>query len=94
MVQREMVLREKYGLTQEDYDERLIALANRCSLCGGEPGAKGLVVDHSHSAGHARDLLCTSCNVLLGHIEGDMGRVELAMEYVAKYRDTGAFAPR
>lgn len=94
MVQRELVLREKYGLTQDDYDERLIALANRCSLCSGKPGATGLVVDHSHSVGHPRDLICMSCNVLLGHIEGDLERVKLAMEYVDKYRNTGAFPPR
>jgi hypothetical protein len=92
MVQRELVLREKYGLTQADYDERLIALGNRCSMCGGPPGSQGLVVDHSHSAGHPRDLICMSCNVLLGHIEGDMDRVELAVAYVDRHRDSGAFA--
>jgi hypothetical protein len=91
MSQREYVLRQKYGLTQADYDERLIALGNRCAMCGKPPGTAGLVVDHSHAAGHPRDLICMPCNVLLGHIEADMDRIRTAMEYIDGHRTAGAF---
>jgi hypothetical protein len=91
--QREYVLREKYGLTLADYDERLIALGNRCAMCGKPPGAAGLVVDHSHVAGHPRDLICMPCNLLLGHVEGDIDRVQMALHYVDTHRVSGAWSP-
>jgi hypothetical protein len=88
--QREYVLREKYGLTLADYDERLIALGNRCGMCGQPPGLAGLVVDHSHESGHPRDLICMSCNVLLGHVEKGLDRVKLALAYIEMHRSRGA----
>jgi hypothetical protein len=90
--QRAYVLREKYGLTLADYDNRLIALGNRCSMCSRPPGSAGLLVDHCHAEGHPRDLVCMSCNVLLGYVEGDLDRVRLALRYVDRYRRAGAFS--
>jgi hypothetical protein len=52
----------------------------------------GLLVDHCHAEGHPRDLVCMSCNVLLGYVEGDLDRVRLALRYVDRYRRASAFS--
>lgn len=58
---------QKYGLTQVEYDELLRAQGERCAGCGTDnPGAKGWCIDHCHSSGEVRALLCNRCNTVLG----------------------------
>lgn len=53
-----------YGVTKEWFDER----AERgCAICGNSSGR--MVIDHCHFSGKTRDVLCSNCNTLLGHIE-------------------------
>lgn len=57
----------KYGLTQDEYDELLHSQGNRCAGCGTDaPGAKGWCIDHCHSSGKVRAILCNPCNTMLG----------------------------
>jgi len=59
---------KKYGLTIEDYNNRLQAQRHRCAICKDKNNRKGyrLAVDHSHSNGQIRGFLCTRCNLMLG----------------------------
>lgn len=69
-----------YGLTKEQYDHLVLAYGGRCPLCCRE---KPLVIDHDHSTGKVRGLLCLSCNLLLGQAErGDW--LSRAREYLEK----------
>jgi hypothetical protein len=64
--QRRRTLRQ-YGLAQEEFDGLLIAQAGRCPGCGtDDPGAKGWCIDHCHSSGRVRALLCGRCNSVVG----------------------------
>jgi len=56
-----------YGLTAAEYDRMLIGQAGRCSICE-EPMRKPCV-DHDHTSGKVRSLLCNECNLTLGWIE-------------------------
>jgi hypothetical protein len=67
--------RSKYGIRYDDYQSMYRTQAGKCAICGEvakhtlEEGAgKGekLVVDHCHSSGQVRSLLCRSCNQGLG----------------------------
>lgn len=61
-----------YGLSIEDFDQLLTKQRNRCALCGSE-FAKTLMrkpsVDHDHSTGEVRGLLCGECNIWLSYYE-------------------------
>ncbi len=68
-------LKRKYGLTEADLDAMKNEAANKCALCDREVK---LVIDHDHSTGRVRGLLCGQCNTLLGWLERDgvRGRVD------------------
>lgn len=46
-----------------------------CVLCTRKPAVPCL--DHCHSAGHLRGVLCRGCNALLGKLENNKGRYGL-----------------
>lgn len=53
--------------TLEDYEKLLEAQGGVCAICGIPPTPKrALCVDHCHSTGKVRGLLCTKCNRTLG----------------------------
>ena len=59
-------LKRKYGLTEADLDSMKNAAENRCALCEREVR---LVIDHDHSTGRVRGLLCSQCNTMIGWLE-------------------------
>lgn len=72
---------KKYGLTVADYDALFSAQGGVCAICKRPPDKKRLAVDHCHTTGTVRGLLCAPCNVSLGSF-GDDPRVLLE---AAKY---------
>lgn len=66
-VQREAKLRNAYGMTAADYDLMVAVQANRCAGCTREAlPDQPLQVDHNHTTGEVRGLLCGSCNRAVG----------------------------
>lgn len=56
---------DKYGLTIEQYDQLLVAQNNSCTVCDvSESGRMNryFCVDHDHTTGYVRGLLCHRCN--------------------------------
>lgn len=83
------MLRRNYGLTPEAYDAMVEAQNNQCLICrttGEEVRNNRLVVDHCHATGVVRGLLCSKCNLLLGHADDTIERLEQAIMYL---RDRG-----
>lgn len=56
----------KYSLTELDYLCMLDSQEGVCAICQNPCVGRRLAVDHSHSTGMIRDLLCRKCNVSLG----------------------------
>lgn len=55
----------RYGITLETYHFMLREQNNCCKICEKAPSAKkqrSLVVDHCHTTGRVRGLLCYGCN--------------------------------
>lgn len=74
-----------YGLTSEDYELMASAQGHRCAICNKEPKGQWHV-DHDHSTGQVRALLCRLCNQGLGSFEDDPERLRVAASYIEKYK--------
>lgn len=85
---RRGVIWRKYGITPEDYDERLAAQDGRCAICGGTGGMSHmnapLVIDHCHQSNEVRGLLCARCNAGIGHFFDDPDRLISAAAYLLR----------
>lgn len=83
---RRKKLREKYGITPEDYERMFAEQQGRCAICHAEDPR--LVVDHDHATGAVRGLLCHSCNVALGWLRDREDAAERAAEYLRMARES------
>ncbi len=83
---REHCLRYLYGMSMQQYDAMLESHGGCCAICRTDrPGAKGkFMVDHDHSTGAIRGLLCCRCNFGLGTFKDDPSILESAIRYLAK----------
>lgn len=88
---RNSVLKTKYGITIDQYESLLAQGDGACWICARPEAIKrpnvkypdSLSVDHSHSSGLIRGLLCRNCNWGIGAFKDDAERVELALQYPA-----------
>lgn len=85
--ERERKLRATYGIGSDDFDRMVIEQGGKCGLCKETPEPNNrlgptLVVDHDHSTGKVRALLCHSCNIVLGHFKDDPERLKAALIYL------------
>ena len=53
------------GVTDEEYARLLAAQGGHCALCPNTPKTRRLHVDHDHTTGRVRGLLCFRCNKFL-----------------------------
>lgn len=72
----------RYGITKADFDSLMLAQGGLCPICRDPLTAPH--VDHDHRTGAVRGILCMSCNVALGHLGDDVGRVSRAVEYLSQ----------
>ena len=80
MASREANLKHRYGITLIDYNEMLVKQDSRCKICNVE--SSGLVVDHCHTSGAVRGLLCSNCNKGLGLFKDSPERMVKAADYI------------
>lgn len=80
-------LQRAYALTLEQFEDMLTKQSGLCAICKGDDfGSKGPCVDHDHSTGEVRALLCSDCNVGLGAFDDRVDLMQAAATYVARYR--------
>ncbi len=79
-------LKTNYGLTDKQYKLLLISQNFSCAICGTHQSklSRALDVDHCHTTGKIRGLLCTHCNVGLGHFKDSVDLLAKASEYLTK----------
>ena len=83
----ELLLKNKYGITPSDYDTLYKSQNGCCAICGIHQTElkKRLYVDHDHSTGKVRALLCVNCNMLIGHAQEKVEILEKSIGYLKKY---------
>jgi hypothetical protein len=83
-------LRKTYGITLERYRQMFVDQDNKCAICGMDgfricKDAKALlVVDHCHTTGKVRGLLCHNCNRGLGLFQDNSKYLRSAIEYIER----------
>lgn len=75
------ILKRKYNLDYSDYLQMRQDCNNRCQICKKD---KPLVVDHCHTTGKVRGLLCSQCNSGLGHIKDNIDHLKKMIEYLER----------
>jgi len=75
-----------HGITLPQYEAMIVAQGNRCAICTMifDRAMRKLVphIDHDHTSGEVRGLLCASCNVKLAGVE-QVDWHERALSYLA-----------
>ena len=82
------LIKRKYNLEYSDYLKMRENQKECCALCNRKEGKKKLHVDHCHTTGTVRGLLCHQCNWYLGTIDNDPDIVTRIIKY---RKGTGEF---
>jgi hypothetical protein len=74
----------KHGVTPADVRRLLAQQGGGCAVCRipTPPGKKGWHLDHEHTHGAVRGVLCMACNVALGMLKDDPDRCRRAADYL------------
>lgn len=83
-------LRRTFGMSTSDYDSLLVEQGGGCGICGGRETRnkhRVLSVDHSHTTGAVRGILCDACNNGLGRFEDSGTRLLDAVAYLEGSRN-------
>jgi hypothetical protein len=78
-------LKRLYGITLNEYNQMLTEQNNQCAVCNTtDPGGKHgkFMVDHCHSTGKVRGLLCKRCNIALGEVGDNIDTLHKMIEYL------------
>ena len=78
-------LMRKFGMTLEQYDAMLEAQGGGCAICSRAPKEIALHVDHDHSTGRVRSLLCFRCNNALADFQEDAALLDKAISYLSAH---------
>ncbi len=75
------------GLTVEQYDFMLREQGFSCAICGiAKNTGRGMFsIDHCHTTGQVRGLLCNKCNSILGYAGDRVAVLEKAISYLQKW---------
>ncbi|MDI3407070.1 endonuclease VII domain-containing protein [Streptomyces sp. B-S-A6] len=72
-------LKRQYGMTEADRDELVASQKGLCVICLKNPAVH---VDHCHSTGKVRGVLCFNCNSAIGKLGDDPDALRRAIAYL------------
>jgi hypothetical protein len=85
---RNSQLVRNFGIGLTDYIQMAVQQGNKCAICG-QPETqmrggkvKALAVDHNHTTGAVRGLLCCDCNQALGKFKDSQSVLKAAIAYL------------
>lgn len=76
-------LRRTYGISLEERDRMLAAQGGKCAIVGCARPARD--VDHNHTTGAIRAMLCSRCNRVIGMLGEDAGLCDGVSGYMRAY---------
>ena len=77
-------LKAAYGIGYAEYKNMLAAQNDCCAICGTDSTGvrKAFHVDHCHTTGVVRGLLCGNCNSGIGNLRDDVDLLKRAIIYL------------
>lgn len=81
-------LKHKYGITPQIFESMRTNQNGKCAICCKE--TKRLFIDHCHTRGHVRALLCQTCNTFLGWYEKKADTITKFQRYIETHTDSPA----
>lgn len=76
-------LKNRFGLTTEEFSAMVLEQNNKCKICEFEMDTPQ--IDHNHTTGKVRSLLCRSCNTSLGLVKEDTKILYNMISYINAY---------
>ncbi len=70
-----------YNITVQEYDQMEKKQGGLCAICG-QMDRRRLSIDHCHTTGEIRGLLCSNCNTGLGFFKDDRDTLAKAITYL------------
>lgn len=86
---REAAWLRRYGITRDDYNKMLSEQNGCCAICASTEVGRNHThfhVDHCHTTGQVRGLLCDLCNRGLGYFKDRYDMLEKASGYLKKFQ--------
>lgn len=81
----------KYGITLEEFEDKLAGQGGRCEICEMELGvdndSRKAHLDHCHTTNQIRGILCVGCNQGIGSMREDIEIMKKAIAYLEKYNE-------
>ena len=75
-------LRKYYDITIDDFYNMQNEQEGVCKICGGVDASCRLSIDHCHTTGEVRGLLCGPCNKGIGLLKDNVGLLKQAIVYL------------
>lgn len=82
-----------FNIDLEEYERMLSYQGGKCAICK-RPSFlldRSLAVDHCHKTGKIRKLLCSRCNLVLGHIDDNIEILESMVKYLTIFNSLHKF---
>lgn len=74
-------LKQNYKIDEVEYHRLLELYGGECPICEEEPSQR-LAVDHDHTTGDVRGLMCKRCNYAMGQFGDDPKRMRRAAQFL------------
>lgn len=92
---QELNIIRKHKIDYDEYKWMYERQDGKCEICGKEETKKSrttgqicrLSIDHDHTSGFIRDLLCHNCNALIGHAGESEKIFDSAKSYIRKHKE-------
>lgn len=85
-IQRKSKIKKQYSVSDEEY--LYIESCTNCQIChtslSGHRGTTSKVVDHNHDTNKFRGVLCSACNLALGHARDNIKILQSMINYLEK----------
>ena len=86
-------LKKEYGLSPEDYSKMIAKTDGKCEICEvvlildrtNKRVGENICVDHNHTNGKVRGILCVNCNLALGLVKEKKEVLNKMIKYIKKY---------